>query len=387
MINLKSICLITSVILIIQISFIFEPEELYIPFQKQFAQVPDFYSPIVLLDLKNKFRNIHNYYIASPQLKIFLNINFRVQSQNSLWFAFNDDIVQVINNFNIITHPQTQYAHSYQKDCQENLVLFNFVINYPIGSQYYYLIGLGLTPETLTISFQFYSLKQFGYHILLNSFDIFLIGPPILIIKLDGLGQVVNFPTKWTIQNCYLNLLGFKHKRTDFNIRYFMKTTYSSQVTFGIYPCNKFLIYFGVPLIIYQFNIITFVQMKLFFLTGKNKQFFDPNNQIDAHIEIKKINYSQNQMLLEEITIAQSIGSITIILLAIYRFGNVQDITILSKTTVFQTTIKCDIKQIHRVRLSLKLLQNQNQQQQIQIAKISVSLFATQLTNHKLEIV
>lgn len=40
-------------------------------------------------------------------------------------------------------------------------------------------------------------------------------------------------------------------------------------------------------------------------------------------------------MLLEEITIAQSIGSITIILLAIYRFGNVQDITILSKTTVF----------------------------------------------------
>ncbi|CAD8117488.1 unnamed protein product [Paramecium primaurelia] len=64
-------------------------------------------------------------------------------------------------------------------------------------------------------------------------------------------------------------------------------------------------------------------------------RFFDPKNQFDTHIEIKEINYSQNQMLLEEITIAQSIGSITIILLVIYRFGNVQDITILSRTMVF----------------------------------------------------
>ncbi|CAD8099431.1 unnamed protein product [Paramecium sonneborni] len=57
------------------------------------------------------------------------------------WFAFNDERVQVINNLNI-TNPQTQYTHSYQKNCYINVAFSNFVSYYALEFQQNSLIIL-----------------------------------------------------------------------------------------------------------------------------------------------------------------------------------------------------------------------------------------------------
>ncbi|CAD8208424.1 unnamed protein product [Paramecium pentaurelia] len=376
----------------------FRYEELYIPFQKQFALVPDVYLNLALLDIGYQFPQGYSLVITSIttagfKVKIVCETINQFYAVEFNWFAFNDERVQVINNFNI-TNPQTQYTHAYQKNCQINMALSNFLSYYALGSQYNYLTGLTLTPETVTISFSFQGLKQFGYQIILSSSDIFLIGPTIISIQPSGSTQVVNFPTGWTIQNCYLNLLGFKYDGIDFNFRLSTKTTYSSQVTVEIYTWSS-TIFTSM-----QFNhfCINHAFFELAQFNGlMQSTFFDPNNQIDTHIEIKEINYSQNQIISEEITIAQSIGSITIIFYWQCIDQEMLMIQLLCpEQWCSQTNIKCDINKIHTVRLQAKFLLDQNQQQYIKIAKTSVSLSATQvikLTNQyektlfKLEIV
>ncbi|CAD8097730.1 unnamed protein product [Paramecium primaurelia] len=167
-------------------------------------------------------------------------------------------------------------------------------------------------------------------------------------------------------------------------LRFFTNITYSSEVTAGIYPFNKLQNFQGQPLIFNQYNIIIIALIMLFFELAKfngliQSRFFDPN-EIDTHIEIKKISYSQNKILSEEIVIAQTIESISIIF-----YWQCIDQELL-KIQLFcleqccpQTNIKCDIKKILTVRLQAKFLLNQNSQNYIKISKTSVSLSATQV--------
>ncbi|CAD8122022.1 unnamed protein product [Paramecium sonneborni] len=323
----------------------FRSEEFYIPFQKQFSQVPNVYLNIYKLDLSYVFPQGYSLEITSIttagfKVKIICESTAQFFQVEFNWFAFNDDRVKVINNFNII-NPQTQYIHSYEKNCYINIAFSNFVSYYALESQENYQTGLTLTPDTITISFSFQGLQSFGYQILLSNSDIFLIGPSIISIQPNGSSQVVNFPAGWITQNCFLNLLGFKHVGT-INIRLFTQITYFSSVSVGIYPWADSIIYS----IQYNYFCIHDIQFKLAKFDGfMQSQFFDPNNQIDTHIEIKEINYSQNQIYTEEIIIAQSIESITIIF-----YWQCLDQEIL-KIQLFcpeqwcsQTIIKCKIK-------------------------------------------
>ncbi|CAD8097982.1 unnamed protein product [Paramecium primaurelia] len=358
----------------------FRQEEIYIPFQKQFTQVPNVYLNVETLDFEYIFPqgyslDLHSVSTNGFKVKIVCESTHIFYAVNFNWFAFNDERVQIINNF-MITNPQNQYTHFYQKNYQINVALSNFVSYYALSSQYNYQTGLILTSESVTINFQFQGIQQFGYQILLSSSDIFLIGPTIISIEPKGSNQVVNFPTGWTIQNCFANLLGFKHDGSE-NVRFFTNITYSSQVTAGIYPWSTTY----VQSIQYNHYCINNAFFELAKFNGlMQSRFFDPNNEIDSHIEIKEISYSQNQIISEEIVITQTIESISIIF-----YWQCIDQELL-KIQLFcleqccpQTNIKCDIKKIHTVRLQAKFLLNQNSQNYVKISKTSVSLSATQV--------
>ncbi|CAD8190158.1 unnamed protein product [Paramecium pentaurelia] len=363
----------------------FREEEYFIPFYQQFTQVPDVYLNIVKLDLEYTFPQGYSLDIISIstvgfKIKIVCESPERFYRVEFNWFAFDDERVQVINNFNI-TNPKSSYIHTYQKDCKINIVISNFVSYYALGSQFNNLTGLILTPETVTISFYIENLKQIGYQILLSRSDIFLIGPIITSIQPDGSSQVVNFPSEWGIQNCYLNLLGFKHDGSDLNIRLLALVTYSSQITVGFYPWGPTIILS----IQYNHFCINDPYFELAIFKGlMQSRFFDPLDQITTHIEIQEINYSQNNFFEEQVKIAKEIESIKIIF-----YWKCLDKEVL-KVTIFctdewctQTTIKCDIKKINIVRLQAKFSLNQISEQYINIAKTSVSLSASQVFQDK----
>ncbi|CAD8108914.1 unnamed protein product [Paramecium primaurelia] len=362
----------------------FREEEYFIPFHQQFSQVPDVYLNIARLDLEYTFPQGYSLNIVSVstvgfKVKIVCESQERFYRVEFNWFAFNDERVQVINNLNI-TNPKSSYIHTYQKDCKINVAISNFVSYYALGSQFNNLTGLILTPETVTISFYMENLKQIGYQILLSRSDIFLIGPTITSIQPDGSSQVVNFPSGWGIKNCYLNLLGFQHDGSDLNIRYETKVTYQSQITVGIYPWGPTII------LSIQHNhfCINDPYFELAIFKGLiQSRFFDLQDQIDTHIEIQEINYSQNQILQEQITIAKEIGSIKIIFYWKCLDKEVLNVTIFcTDEWCSSPTIKCDANKIKIVRLQAKFQLNQISEQYIKIAKTSVSLSASQVIQY-----
>ncbi|CAD8193193.1 unnamed protein product [Paramecium octaurelia] len=273
---------------------------------------------------------------------------FRVEFN---WFAFNDESVQVISNLNI-SNPQTSCTHPYQKNCKINLAISNFESYYASGSQF----------NNLTVQ----------QYIILGRPQSFIRKHYSNCFKPDGYSQVFDFPSSWAKQNWYLNFLGFKHDETDENIRFMTNITYYPEITVGIYPFNQSLLnHFCINDPYFDLEI---------FKGDIQSRFFYQKNQIDSHITIKEVNYSQNQNILEQITIATEIESIQIIF-----YWKCIDKELL-KLTIFcleeqcsSIKIKCNVKKIKTLRLQAKFQFNQISEQYIKIAKTSALIEATQI--------
>ncbi|CAK81924.1 unnamed protein product (macronuclear) [Paramecium tetraurelia] len=359
----------------------FRQHEYYISFSKQFTQVPDVYLNIAKLDLEYTFPqgyslDIFNISTLGFTIRIVCESPSRFYRVEFNWFAFNEENIQVISNLNI-TNPKSSYIHSYNKNNKINIAKSNFVSYYASDSQFNNLTGLTLTQDTVTISFQLSNIKQIGYQILLSSSDIFFVGPVITSLQSDGSSQVINFPTRWGYQHCYFNLLGFKHDETDKNIRLYTQVTYQSQITVGIVGGDSI-----IQSIQNNHFCINDPYFEIAIFKGVSQsRFFHQENQIDSLIEIKEINYSQNQNLIEQITIAKEIESIKIIFY--WKCMNKEFL----KLTIFSleewcsqsTIIKCDIVKIKTVRIQAKFLLKQISEQYLNIAKTSGSLTASQV--------
>ncbi|CAD8196487.1 unnamed protein product [Paramecium pentaurelia] len=366
----------------------FRQEEVFIPFSKQFSQAPDVYLNVKQIDLAYTFPQGYTLDITSISTlgfkvkmvcespELFFGVIFN-------WFAFNDDSVQVISNLNI-TYPNSQYTHSYMKNCKIDVALSNLVSFYAEGPQFnnvtvynQIIQGLSLTTDTVTISFYTYNVKQIGYQILLTSSDLFLIGPTITNISPYGSSQIVNFPQGWETQNCFSNLLGFKHDGTDHNIRLDQRILYSPNIIVGFYPWHETII----QSIQHNYFCINDAYFDLAIFDGlMQTQFFDKTNQIETHIEILEINYNQNQNVGEEITIPQCIQSLKIIYYwKCIGYEQLKLQLFCTEVWCSSSKVQCNVDKTNIVRLSASFLFITASEQYIQITKSSASLTATQI--------
>ncbi|CAD8214112.1 unnamed protein product [Paramecium pentaurelia] len=359
----------------------FRQEELFIPFAKQFSSVPDVYLNIMLMDFEHTFPQGYSLDITSIStmgftVKVVCESTEQYYGFHFNWFAFNDESVQVINNLNI-TYPNSQYTHSYNKNCKINVALSNFVSYYAVGPQFNNLTGLSLTSESVTISFYNENLKQFGYQILLSSSDFILIGPTITDISLYGSSQIVSFPSGWDTQNCYPQLLGLKHDGTAQNLRLSGSVTYSPGVTVGFYPWFTSII----QSLQYNYFCINDAYFDLAVFGGLvQTKFFETKHQIETHIEISEINYYQNQNIEEEITIQNGIQFIQIIYYwKCLGYEQLKLQLFCPEVWCSSIQVQCNINKTNTIRLKAKFSFTISSQQYINIIKTSTSFIATQI--------
>ncbi|CAD8124925.1 unnamed protein product [Paramecium sonneborni] len=362
----------------------FRSKSIFIPFSKKFTKIPDVYLNIIWLDFYLGFPQGYSLTLTDITIdgftaNVVCESTLRFYGIMFNWFAFNDDRVQVINNFNI-TNPNSQYIHAYQKKyCKIDVAISNFVSYYAEGNQFNEVTELTLTSETVKIGLHTINLKQIGYQILLSTSDLFLVGPTIINTSPIGSSQEVIFPTGWVSKNCYFNLLGFQYVINTPNLRLQVVNTFTPQVTLGIYTWSDSVIQQ------LQHNYYCFKDgyFSLVNLESMSEvKFYDATNSIETHIEVQEINYSQNQILEEVITVPYNKQYITFIYYWKCIANEKLNIQIFCNEDWCKfRQIQCVTNKINIVRLNPRFLIITTSDQLIKITQTAVSFTATQTLN------